>query len=147
MSDTTDRARGVLLGLAIGDALGTTVEFQPRGTFDLVTDIVGGGPFNLPIGAWTDDTNYDATESQGVPDFRNNQFLPRHTIGQRAFWLHNLRLAYRTPNGTVEVAGWVRNLEDKAYKTFAFDGSSFLNTTIQFVGLPRTYGLSVTTTF
>jgi len=41
----------------------------------------------------------------------------------------------------------VRNVEDKVYKTFAFDVSSFLNTTISFVGEPRTYGLSVTTTF
>ena len=38
-----DKFRGALLGLAAGDALGTTVEFCPRGTFDLLTDIVGGG--------------------------------------------------------------------------------------------------------
>jgi len=49
--------RGALLGLAVGDALGTTVEFSPPGTFEPVTDIVGGGPFRLPAGAWTDDTS------------------------------------------------------------------------------------------
>ena len=35
------RYRGCLLGLAAGDALGTTLEFRPPGTFDPVTDIVG----------------------------------------------------------------------------------------------------------
>lgn len=51
------RFRGCLLGLASGDAVGTTVEFSQRGTFPPVTDMVGGGPFQLPPGAWTDDTS------------------------------------------------------------------------------------------
>ncbi|WP_339450819.1 ADP-ribosylglycohydrolase family protein [Pseudomonas sp. JAI120] len=52
-----DRYRGSLLGLACGDAVGTTVEFMPRGTFTPLTDMVGGGPFNLKPGQWTDDTS------------------------------------------------------------------------------------------
>lgn len=52
-----ERFRGCLLGLAIGDAVGTTVEFQPRHSFPPVTDMVGGGPFNLKPGQWTDDTS------------------------------------------------------------------------------------------
>lgn len=51
------RRRGCLLGLACGDAVGTTVEFKQRGSFPPVTDMVGGGPFRLPVGAWTDDTS------------------------------------------------------------------------------------------
>jgi ADP-ribosyl-[dinitrogen reductase] hydrolase len=54
---TLDRYRGCLLGLACGDAVGTTVEFSARGSFPPVTDMVGGGPFGLPVGAWTDDTS------------------------------------------------------------------------------------------
>lgn len=54
---TKNRCRGALLGLACGDALGTTVEFKPRGTFEPLTDIVGGGPFGLEAGQWTDDTS------------------------------------------------------------------------------------------
>ena len=50
------RFRGSLLGLATGDALGTTVEFESPGTFTPLTDIVGGGPFSLKPGEWTDDT-------------------------------------------------------------------------------------------
>ncbi|GLS22818.1 ADP-ribosylglycohydrolase [Labrys miyagiensis] len=52
-----DRAQGALLGLAIGDALGTTLEFSARDSHSPVTDLVGGGPFALPAGAWTDDTS------------------------------------------------------------------------------------------
>ncbi len=55
--DLRERYRGALLGLATGDAVGTTVEFSPRGTFPPVTDMVGGGPFNLQAGQWTDDTS------------------------------------------------------------------------------------------
>lgn len=98
-------------------------------------------------GAWTDDTNFDATQTKGVPNFDGDQFLPKHTIGQRAYWLHNVRLSYTTPSGGVELAGWVRNLEDKVYKNFAFDVSSFNGTTIFFLGEPRTYGVSLFTSF
>jgi ADP-ribosyl-[dinitrogen reductase] hydrolase len=52
-----NRFRGCLLGLACGDAVGTTVEFKPRGTFPPVSDMVGGGPFGLKAGEWTDDTS------------------------------------------------------------------------------------------
>ena len=52
-----DRQLGALLGLAAGDAVGTTVEFKPRGTFPPVADMVGGGPFHLGAGQWTDDTS------------------------------------------------------------------------------------------
>lgn len=54
--DPRDRYRGCLLGLASGDALGMTVENWKRGTFDPLTDIVGGGPFDRSAGCWTDDT-------------------------------------------------------------------------------------------
>lgn len=51
-----DRALGALLGLAVGDALGTTLEFSRRDSGHRVTDMVGGGPFRLRPGEWTDDT-------------------------------------------------------------------------------------------
>ncbi|HOD72106.1 MAG TPA: ADP-ribosylglycohydrolase family protein [Deltaproteobacteria bacterium] len=55
--DLVDRYTGCLLGLACGDAVGTTLEFKPRGSFEPITDMVGGGPFNLEPGQWTDDTS------------------------------------------------------------------------------------------
>jgi ADP-ribosylglycohydrolase len=52
-----ERYRGSLLGLAAGDALGTTLEFKPPGSFEPITDMEGGGPFGLGRGQWTDDTS------------------------------------------------------------------------------------------
>lgn len=51
-----DRAIGAVLGLAVGDAVGTTLEFKSRDTYPLLTDMIGGGPFSLKAGQWTDDT-------------------------------------------------------------------------------------------
>ena len=52
-----DRMRGALIGLSVGDAVGTTVEFKSPGSFPPVTDMLGGGPFALTAGEWTDDTS------------------------------------------------------------------------------------------
>jgi ADP-ribosylglycohydrolase len=52
-----ERFRGCLLGLAAGDALGTTLEFTPPEAVHPLTDIIGGGPFHLAPGQWTDDTS------------------------------------------------------------------------------------------
>jgi ADP-ribosyl-[dinitrogen reductase] hydrolase len=52
-----DRAVGSLLGLAVGDALGATLEFTSRDSKAPVLDLVGGGPFDLKPGEWTDDTS------------------------------------------------------------------------------------------
>jgi ADP-ribosyl-[dinitrogen reductase] hydrolase len=57
MMETTQRFKGCLLGLAIGDAVGTTLEFKPLGSFTPIGDMVGGGPFRLKPGQWTDDTS------------------------------------------------------------------------------------------
>ena len=52
-----DRYRGCLQGLAAGDALGTTLEFRTPGSFEPIDYMVGGGPFGLEPGMWTDDTS------------------------------------------------------------------------------------------
>jgi ADP-ribosyl-[dinitrogen reductase] hydrolase len=52
-----DRALGAMIGLAVGDAVGTTLEFKERGEFTPITDMIGGGPFRLAVGEWTDDTS------------------------------------------------------------------------------------------
>ena len=52
-----ERAIGALLGLAVGDALGTTLEFSVRDSRKRVTGMEGGGPFRLEPGQWTDDTS------------------------------------------------------------------------------------------
>lgn len=54
--DKRERYIGSMLGLAVGDALGTSLEFRPPGSFEPIDDIIGGGPFRLKPGEWTDDT-------------------------------------------------------------------------------------------
>jgi outer membrane receptor protein involved in Fe transport len=94
-------------------------------------------------GVWTDKTYYDATGGTGLGNENGDPFLPDNTIAQPAYWLHNLRATWRSQEGRLELAGWVRNIENTSYKTFAFDGSTFQSTTIYFVGDPRTYGVSM----
>ena len=57
MNKAEDHFLGCLTGLAVGDAVGTTLEFRPPGTFQPIDDMVGGGPFDLHAGEWTDDTS------------------------------------------------------------------------------------------
>jgi ADP-ribosylglycohydrolase len=50
-----DVFRGALVGGAIGDAIGITNEHRIP-SIQPVTDIVGGGSFDIPAGYWSDDT-------------------------------------------------------------------------------------------
>ncbi len=100
-ADTSTRCRGSLLGLAVGDALGTTLEFKSPGTFQPLQDMVGSGPFGLKPGQWTDDTSmalclgesllackgFDARDQdgtllplveRGLPELDGNVFRHRH---------------------------------------------------------------------
>lgn len=54
-----NRFLGCLVGLAVGDAYGTTYEFTNRTRMpaELPDDIIGGGPFDMKPGEWTDDTS------------------------------------------------------------------------------------------
>lgn len=51
-----DRYLGCLLGLAVDHALGIASEFSTPGIFEPITDMIGGGPFALKPGQWSDDT-------------------------------------------------------------------------------------------
>ena len=84
MTTARDRYRGALLGLATGDALGTTVEFAPPGRFPPVTDIVGGGPFRLEAGQWTDDTSMALCLAESLLERRS--FDPVDQLGRYVRW-------------------------------------------------------------
>jgi ADP-ribosyl-[dinitrogen reductase] hydrolase len=79
-----DRYRGALLGLAVGDALGTTVEFKAPGTFKAVTDLVGGGPFGLKPGQWTDDTSMALCLAESLIEKRG--FDPKDQMDRYCRW-------------------------------------------------------------
>ena len=79
-----DRYRGALLGLAVGDALGTTLEFKAPGTFKPITNLVGGGPFKLKPGQWTDDTSMALCLAESLIEKRG--FDPKDQMDRYCRW-------------------------------------------------------------
>ena len=66
--NTHSKIKGCLLGLAVGDALGCTLEFKKPGTFEPITTIIGGGVHKLEAGQWTDDTSLALCLAQSLID-------------------------------------------------------------------------------
>ena len=79
-----DRYRGALLGLAAGDALGTTLEFKAPGTFKPITNMIGGGPFGLKPGQWTDDTSMALCLAESLIEKRG--FDPKDRMDRHCRW-------------------------------------------------------------
>lgn len=79
-----DATTGCLIGLAVGDAVGTTLEFKSRGAFEPITDMVGGGPFRLNPGEWTDDTSMALCLAQSL--IRNKAFDPVDQMNRYCNW-------------------------------------------------------------
>jgi ADP-ribosylglycohydrolase len=51
-----ERFLGALVGAAVGDAVAVATQYRRPGKFTPVGDMLGGGPFELPRGAFSDDT-------------------------------------------------------------------------------------------
>lgn len=90
---TLDRYRGCLLGLAAGDALGTTLEFEVPGSFAPLTDMVGGGPFNLKPGEWTDDTSMALCLAESL--VTQKDFDPIHQLETYVRWWRDGHLSVK----------------------------------------------------
>lgn len=84
MISVQSRYRGCLLGLAAGDALGTTLEFKRPGSFEPISDIVGGGPFHLLPGQWTDDTSMALCLAESL--IETGKFDPIHQLETYCRW-------------------------------------------------------------
>jgi ADP-ribosyl-[dinitrogen reductase] hydrolase len=125
--DILDRYRGALLGLAAGDALGTTLEFKPRGSFAPIDDMVGGGPFNLKPGEWTDDTSMAMCLAESLVE--QNGFDPADQMRRYLRWW---REGYWSSNGRCFDIG---NTVSAALRQFERTGQAFAGTTD-----PRTAG-------
>ncbi|EJF10770.1 ADP-ribosylglycohydrolase family protein, partial [Pontibacter sp. BAB1700] len=91
---TQDRGRGALLGLAVGDALGTTLEFTQPGSFEPLTDMVGGGPFELEPGQWTDDTSMALCLADSLLHCKG--FDPKDQMERYVHWYRD---GYRSSTG------------------------------------------------
>lgn len=88
------RYRGALLGLAVGDAVGTTLEFRSPGTFATIDDMIGGGPFNLAAGQWTDDTSMALCLATSL--VKQRAFDPRDQMERYLRWYRD---GYLSSNG------------------------------------------------
>jgi len=86
-----DRYRGALLGLAVGDAVGTAVEFAAPGSFPPVTGMVGGGPFGLRPGQWTDDTSMALCLAESLIETRG--FDPIDQLRRYCRWMRDGHLS------------------------------------------------------
>lgn len=103
-----ERYRGCLLGLAVGDAVGTTLEFKPPGTFTPIEDMVGGGPFQLKPGQWTDDTSMALCLAESLIEKKG--FDPVHQLQKYQQWYRQGHLSSTGRcfdiGGTVRQALW-----------------------------------------
>ena len=79
-----ERFRGCLLGLAVGDAVGTTLEFKPPGSFKPIVGMAGGGPFRLKPGEWTDDTSMALCLATSLVE--KNRFDPKDQMDRYCRW-------------------------------------------------------------
>ncbi|WP_426088124.1 ADP-ribosylglycohydrolase family protein [Janthinobacterium sp. PSPC1-1] len=100
-----NRYLGAMLALACGDAIGTTVEFSPRGSFAPVTDMTGGGPFGLRPGQWTDDTSMALCLAESL--VQKGAFDP---ADQMVRYLNWWQWGYLSSTGTCfDIGGTVRS--------------------------------------
>jgi len=86
-----NRYRGALLGLAAADAVGTTLEFKSPGSFTPLTNMVGGGPFGLKVGQWTDDTSLALCLAESLVTKQN--FEPIDQLERYVRWYRNGHLS------------------------------------------------------
>ncbi|MDO6766114.1 ADP-ribosylglycohydrolase family protein [Agarivorans sp. 1_MG-2023] len=89
-----DKIKGALVGLACGDAVGTTLEFEKRDAFEPITDMIGGGPFDLNPGEWTDDTSMALCLANSL--LQQNCFDPIDQMNRYCEWYKN---GYMSSNG------------------------------------------------
>ena len=80
-----------MLGLAAGDALGTTLEFSLRDTYAPLEDMKGGGPFDLAPGEWTDDTSMALCLAESL--IEQNEFDPVDQMERYCRWMHEGHLS------------------------------------------------------
>lgn len=86
-----EQFQGALVGLAVGDALGATLEFQRPGSFQPINDMLGGGPFRLAPGQWTDDTSMALCLAQSL--IETNGFNPRDQLQRYVDWWKHGKLS------------------------------------------------------
>ncbi len=116
-----DRYLGCLVGLAVGDAVGTALEFKRPGSFKPITDMVGGGPFRLKPGQWTDDTSMALCLAASLIEKKN--FDPKDQMERYVKWYKE---GYMSSNGVCFDIG---NATRSALMNFQKTGNPFSGST------------------
>ena len=116
------RARflGALLGLAIGDAVAAATQYRRPGRFAPVGDLLGGGPFDLPRGAWSDDTAMALCLAESLLECHG--FDARDQVARYTRWQQEGHLT-STGQCVGITAGTARALARAQWRRQAFSGS------------------------
>lgn len=119
--DTRARYLGAMLGLAAGDAVGTALEFTIPGSFKPITQMIGGGPFELEPGEWTDDTSMALCLAESL--LLCDGFDPQDQMERYERWYRD---GYMSSNGLCfDIGGTVLS----ALTAFALNGTPFAGST------------------
>jgi ADP-ribosylglycohydrolase len=115
-----ERFQGALIGLAVGDALAANTQFRKPGSFAAVGDLLGGGPFDVPRGAWTDDTAMALLLAESL--LERNGFDAQDQVDRYVRWQ---REGYGSATGQCVgiSAGVARALATAQYRRQPFAGS------------------------
>ncbi|MCH7869711.1 MAG: TonB-dependent receptor plug domain-containing protein [Myxococcales bacterium] len=131
---------------------------QPRGVGAVSPFDYSGNPLiSAPDFSFNALVNYEISLSrwgtlvpQYTTSFRTRVYLDPQAvkiISQSAFWVHNARITYRTPDGRFEIAGWVDNFLEKRYRIDAFDVAIGQNQILEVWNDPRMFGLTASAYF
>jgi ADP-ribosyl-[dinitrogen reductase] hydrolase len=115
-----DRFLGALVGLAVGDALAAATQYRTPGTFAAVGDLLGGGPFDLPRGAWSDDTSMALCLAESL--LETNGFDPRDQVERYRKWQQQGHLS-ATGQCLGITAGTAKALAQAQWRRQLFSGS------------------------
>jgi ADP-ribosylglycohydrolase len=114
------RFQGALLGLAAGDAVAAATQYRRAGRFTPVGDMLGGGPFDLPRGAWSDDTAMALCLAESL--LEREQFDARDQVTRYRRWQQEGQ-----PSATGQcvgiTAGTARALALASWRRQAFAGA------------------------
>lgn len=112
-----DRFRGCLVGLAVGDAIGATNEFKARSECrrNPVTDMVGGGPWAVRPGDWTDDTSMALAMAESLR--KCNGFSPSDMLDEFAWWMQGKKHCGTHGRGCFDIGGTTRSAITRYLRT------------------------------
>jgi iron complex outermembrane receptor protein len=116
------------------DYTGNTLVAAPEWNWSVITE------YEIPLFGW------GSLVPQYDFNYRSKGYLDPQMadpISQEGYWLHNARIAYRTPDERIELAFWVSNIFEETYKVDVFDLSRSATSILEVWSEPRTYGVTL----